>query len=120
MEKPKHDVLLGLQDQIRDFVQQRDWEQFHTPKNLAISLSVEAAELLEPFKWLANGDRKELGEEKLSHVRHEMADVFIYLLRIADKLDVDLVEAVESKLALNREKYPAELVKGSAKKYHEY
>ncbi|MDL2199384.1 nucleotide pyrophosphohydrolase [Halopseudomonas aestusnigri] len=120
MEEQKSDVLKRLQGQIREFVAERDWEPFHTPKNLAISLSVEAAELLEPFQWLATGGSEELGEEKMRHVRDEMADVFIYLLRMADKLDVDLVDAVHHKLALNRQKYPAEVVKGSAKKYSDY
>jgi NTP pyrophosphatase (non-canonical NTP hydrolase) len=98
-------------------VHERDWDQFHTPKNLAVSLCVEAAELLEPFQWLRTGEASELSEAKREHVRHEMADVFVYLIRLADKLDVDLPTAVREKLALNRAKYPAEVVRGSALKY---
>ena len=105
---------------IRTFVDERDWDQFHTPKNLACALSVEAAELLEHFQWLQAGQRAELGEAKLEQVRHEMADVLVYLVRLADKLDVDLGAAVQEKMALNRAKYPADLVRGDARKYHEY
>jgi NTP pyrophosphatase (non-canonical NTP hydrolase) len=112
--------LTAIRDTIRTFVDERDWDQFHTPKNLACALSVEVAELLEHFQWLQNGQRDELGEAKLEQVRHEMADVMVYLVRIADKLDVDLGAAVIEKMALNRAKYPADLVRGDARKYHEY
>lgn len=109
-----------LRDLVRVFVDERDWDQFHTPKNLTAALSVEAAELLEHFQWLKDGRMDELGPDKLVQVRHEMADVLVYLVRLADKLDVDLVAAVEEKMVLNRAKYPAELVRGDARKYHEY
>jgi NTP pyrophosphatase (non-canonical NTP hydrolase) len=112
--------LTELRDMIRTFVNERDWDQFHTPKNIACALSVEAAELLEPFQWLQNGEAQELGAEQLEHVRHEMADVLVYLIRLADKLDVDLMSAVADKMVLNRAKYPAELVRGDAKKYTDY
>ena len=112
--------LTRLRDIVRTFVDERDWDQFHTPKNLASALSVEAAELLEHFQWLQHGRLDELGEDKLVEVRHEMADVLVYLVRLADKLDVDLVGAVQDKMVLNREKYPAELVRGDARKYNEY
>ena len=112
--------LTTLRDMIRLFVAERDWDQFHTPKNLACALSVEAAELLEPFQWLQQGDAQELGAEQLEHVRHEMADVLVYLIRLADKLDVNLVSAVTDKMVLNRAKYPADLVRGAAKKYTDY
>ena len=105
---------------VRQFVDERDWDQFHTPKNLSSALSVEAAELLEHFQWLHTGDAAELGPAKLAAVRHEMADVLVYLVRLADKLDVDLVQAVDDKMVLNRAKYPAELVRGDARKYDEY
>ncbi|MDN4054052.1 nucleotide pyrophosphohydrolase [Massilia sp. YIM B02763] len=105
---------------VRAFVDERDWDQFHAPKNLAAALTVEAAELLEHFQWLRDGGKEELGEGKLEQVRHEMADVLVYLVRLADKLDVDLFAAVEEKMVLNRAKYPAELVRGDARKYHEY
>ena len=77
-----------LRDIVRAFVDERDWDQFHTPKNLAAALSVEAAELLEHFQWLQHGRADELGPDKLVQVRHEMADVLVYLVRLADKLDV--------------------------------
>lgn len=109
-----------IRDTVRTFVAERDWDKFHTPKNLACALSVEVAELLEHFQWLQTGQREELGAAKLDQVRHEMADVMVYLVRIADKLDVDLGAAVIEKMALNRAKYPADLVRGDARKYHEY
>jgi NTP pyrophosphatase (non-canonical NTP hydrolase) len=112
--------LVQLRDLVRSFVDERDWDQFHTPKNLASALSVEAAELLEHFQWLQHGRLEELGPDKLVEVRHEMADVLVYLVRLADKLDVDLFAAVQEKMVLNREKYPAEQVRGDARKYYEY
>lgn len=112
--------LARLRDLVRVFVDERDWDQFHTPKNLASALSVEAAELLEHFQWLQTGRTEELGAAKLKEVRHEMADVLVYLVRLADKLDVDLFQAVEEKMVLNRAKYPAELVRGDMRKYDEY
>ena len=112
--------LAQLRQLVRQFVDERDWDQFHTPKNLAAALTVEAAELLEHFQWLRSGDLDELGEDKLREVRHEMADVLVYLVRLADKLDVDLMAAVQEKMVLNRAKYPADQVRGDARKYHEY
>ena len=109
-----------LRDLVRVFVDERDWDQFHTPKNLSSALSVEAAELLEHFQWLRDGRVEELGPDKLVQVRHELADVLVYLVRLADKLDVDLVSAVQEKMVLNRAKYPADLVRGDPRKYHEY
>lgn len=112
--------LNALRDQIREFVSERDWERFHTPKNLATALSVEAAELLEPFQWLETGKSGELDERKHLSIRHEMADVLIYLVLLADKLDVDLIAAAEEKIALNRAKYPADKVRGDSRKYSDY
>jgi NTP pyrophosphatase (non-canonical NTP hydrolase) len=112
--------LITLRDLVRQFVDERDWDQFHTPKNLSSALSVEAAELLEHFQWLQTGQAEELGDGKLEQVRHEMADVLVYLVRLADKLNVDLMAAVQEKMVLNRAKYPADLVRGDARKYHEY
>lgn len=109
-----------IRDDIRQFVTERDWAQFHTPKNLATALCVEAAELLEHFQWLQNGSRAELGEEKRQQVQHEMADVMVYLMHLAEQLDVDLFDAVREKMVLNRIKYPAEQVRGDARKYDEY
>jgi NTP pyrophosphatase (non-canonical NTP hydrolase) len=112
--------LHRLRSIVRTFVDERDWDQFHSPKNLASALTVEAAELLEHFQWLQSGRAEELGVDKLVEVRHEMADVLVYLVRLADKLDVDLFAAVEEKMVLNRAKYPAEQVRGDARKYDEY
>ncbi len=112
--------LVAIRDMMRIFVAERDWDQFHTPKNLSSALSVEAAELLEHFQWLKAGDAGELGPDKHQAVKHEMADVLVYLVRLADKLDVDLAQAVEEKMVLNRAKYPADKVRGDARKYDEY
>jgi NTP pyrophosphatase (non-canonical NTP hydrolase) len=112
--------FLELRELIREFVSERDWDKFHTPKNLATALSVEASELLEPFQWLVSGDKSELDEAKETAIRHEMADVLVYLVRLADKMDVDLFQAVLEKMALNRQKYPVDKVRGDSRKYSEY
>jgi dCTP diphosphatase len=109
-----------LRAAVREFVAERDWQQFHTPKNLACALSVEAAELLEHFQWLKSGASDELGPVKLAQVRDEMADVLAYLVQMADQLGVDLMAAFHHKMALNRAKYPADRVRGDARKYSEY
>lgn len=110
----------ALQKRFREFADERDWDQFHSPKNLAMALSVEASELLEHFQWLSERKSSELNDEKRNQVSLEMADVFLYLIRLADKLDIDLEVAIDDKMVLNAEKYPADQVKGSAKKYTEY
>jgi len=121
MSNPKSiDDLGAVRDLVRTFVSERDWEQFHTPKNLATALSVEAAELLEPFQWLTSGNADELSDEKQTEIRHEMADVFLYLIMLADKLDVDLIEAAKEKITLNARKYPADKVRGDSRKSTEY
>ena len=121
MNKPEsRSDLTELRDLVREFVSERDWDKFHTPKNLATALSVEASELLEPFQWLVSGDKHEIDEEKLNAIRHEMADVLVYLVRLADKMEVDLFQAVLEKMALNRAKYPADQVRGDSRKYSEY
>jgi len=120
VEQGEQGDLARLRELVRVFVDERDWDQFHTPKNLSSALSVEAAELLEHFQWLQTGRAEELGADKLVQVRHEMADVLVYLVRLADKLDVDLMAAVQEKMVLNRAKYPADKVRGDARKYHEY
>jgi len=114
-----HD-LDSIRDLVRVFVDERDWDQFHTPKNLASALTVEAAELLEHFQWLHSGSAEELGALTLREVSHEMADVLVYLVRLADKLGIDLGVAVDEKMALNRAKYPADKVRGDARKYDQY
>jgi NTP pyrophosphatase (non-canonical NTP hydrolase) len=112
--------LASLRDLLRQFADERDWDKFHTPKNLATALSVEASELLEPFQWLTSGDKRELDERKQAAVRQEMADVLLYLVRLADKLDVDLYQACLEKMDINRLKYPAEKVRGDSRKYSDY
>lgn len=116
----KDNDFVKLRDQIRCFVDERDWDQFHTPKNLSSALCVEAAELLEHFQWLQTGNKDELNDTKFEQIRHEMADVLVYLIRLADKLDVDLTAAVVEKMELNRAKYPADKVRGDSRKYSEY
>ena len=105
---------------ISAFIQERDWEQFHSPKNLAMALSVEVAEIVEHFQWLTEEDSKNLPPEKLAEVREEIGDVMIYLTELADKLGIDPVEAAKAKMTINGQKYPVELVKGKASKYTEY
>lgn len=120
MSTPPADTLTELRALTRAFAAERDWEQFHTPKNLAMALSVEVAELAEHFQWLPTGAVEELDARKREGVRHEMADVLLYLVQLADRLGVDLREAALEKLALNADKYPAGQVKGDARKYDEY
>ncbi|HWJ06415.1 MAG TPA: nucleotide pyrophosphohydrolase [Steroidobacteraceae bacterium] len=108
-----------LRDALRRFAAERDWDQFHSPKNLSMALSVESAELMEHFQWLTGAESKRLPPEKREQVRLEMADVLLYLVRLADKLDVDLVAAAQEKLALNARKYPVDKARGSSKKYSE-
>lgn len=112
--------LQQLQDRLRDFARQRNWEQFHAPKNLAMALSVETAELLEHFQWLSEQQSENLPADKLEQVGFELADVFIFTVRLADRLGVDLADLVSRKIEINEQKYPVEKVYGSAKKYTEY
>ncbi|MDH5571590.1 MAG: nucleotide pyrophosphohydrolase [Gammaproteobacteria bacterium] len=112
--------LTELQKKLKAFAQERDWEQFHSPKNLVMALSVEASELLEHFQWLTEQQSSTLDTDKKQEVAYEMADIFIYLLRLASELDVDLEKSVYEKIKINAEKYPVHKVKGSAKKYTEY
>lgn len=110
----------NLRDTLRAFARERDWDQFHTPKNLSMALIAEAAELVEHFQWV-DGETSHLLEEKVRpSVEEELADIFIYLVRIADKLGIDLYGAAERKIAINARKYPADKVRGSARKYTEY
>ena len=109
-----------LKQRLRDFASQRDWEQFHTPKNLSMALIAEAAELVEHFQWLTEEQSSRLTSDKLSEVEQEIADIQIYLVRMADKLGIDVLEAVGKKIAINEKKYPADKVRGSSKKYTEY
>ena len=112
--------LLMLRDKLRAFAEARDWDQFHSPKNLSMALMVEAAELMEHFQWLTEAQSGNLDAEKKAVVAEELADILLYLVRLSDKLGVDLPEAALLKLEKNAAKYPAEQVRGSAKKYSEY
>lgn len=109
-----------LQQRLQAFADRRDWNQFHSPKNLSMALIVEAGELAEHFQWLTQAESFELADDKLEKVGEELADVFVYLVRLADQLKIDLPAAVERKIELNEAKYPADVVRGSAKKYDEY
>ena len=105
---------------LRRFADERDWDQFHSPKNLAMALIVEAAELVEHFQWLTEKQSQTLPADKLAEVEQEIADIQIYLIRLADKLGVDIDKAVSAKIKLNEKKYPAEKVRGKAGKYSDY
>jgi dCTP diphosphatase len=111
------DPLGKLRDRLRRFATERDWEQFHSPKNLAIALNVEAAELLEHFQWLTDDASKNLSAPDLARVREELADVLLYLIRLADQLGVDLLAAADAKIDVNARKYPADKARGSNRKY---
>jgi NTP pyrophosphatase (non-canonical NTP hydrolase) len=102
---------------LRDFASERDWAPFHTPKNLACALSVEASELLEHFQWLTDAQSQSLSKDKRAEVALEAADVFLYLLQLCDQLDIDLVAAAQQKMKLNAEKYPPDKARGNSAKY---
>jgi dCTP diphosphatase len=106
----------ALQQALRRFAAERDWEQFHSPKNLVMALSAEAAELVEIFQWLTEAQSADLDDRARGAVAEEIADVQIYLARLADRLDIDIPQAVNDKLARNAQKYPADEVRGSAAK----
>ena len=116
----KPDEIVGLTRKIREFVDERDWEQFHSPKNLAMAMVVEAAELVEIFQWMSEEDSRNLTAQQKQRAEEEIADVMNYLIRISDQLNIDLIKAAESKIELNARKYPAGLVRGKSKKYSEY
>jgi NTP pyrophosphatase (non-canonical NTP hydrolase) len=113
------DSLQGLRDALRRFAAERDWDQFHSPKNLAIALSVEAAELLEHFQWVSDAESAAASPETRARIREEVADVLLYLIRLADKLDLDLIECAAEKIRINAVKYPIDKARGNARKYTE-
>ena len=118
--KGSQDPIEPLRDRLRQFAAERDWDQFHSPKNLAMALSVEAAELLEHFQWLSDSESAALAPDKRGKIREELADVLLYLIRLADKLDIDLATAAADKLSVNAQKYPIQKARGSNKKYTEF
>jgi dCTP diphosphatase len=110
----------ALQQALREFAAERDWDQFHSPKNLAMALAAESGELLEQFQWLSEAQSRDLPPERRHAVSEELADVFLYLLRISDLLQVDLIESANAKLRQNASKYPVALARGNSKKYNEF
>ncbi|MBL8859564.1 MAG: nucleotide pyrophosphohydrolase [Planctomycetes bacterium] len=114
-----NDSLRGLAHQLDQFAQERDWQQFHSPKNLAAALAVEAGELLEHFQWLTESQSRELVRDKREAVSAELADVLLYLIQLASALDIDPIAAAQAKLKHNALKYPIDRARGSSKKYDE-
>lgn len=113
------DPLQPLVGSLRAFARARDWEQFHTPKNLACALSVEASELLEHFQWLTDAQSQSLAADKKQEVAAEAADVFLYLLQLCDKLGINLIAAAQQKMLVNADKYPVATARGNNAKYTE-
>lgn len=113
-------TLKGLMMALRQFARERDWEQFHSPKNLAMALGVEVAEIAEHFQWLTEDGSDKLPEPKRAAVKDEIGDVLIYLVRLADRLGIDPLQAAVDKLEKNESRYPAAKVKGKSLKYSEY
>jgi NTP pyrophosphatase (non-canonical NTP hydrolase) len=113
------DSLTGLRDRLRVFARERDWEQFHTPKNLSCALSVEVGELLEQFQWTLSDISDPPDETKRERIADEIADVLIYAVRLADVLDIDPIAAADRKLEKNARRYPVDRAKGKATKYTE-
>jgi dCTP diphosphatase len=114
---PSTDSLESLRVQLGAFAAERDWDPFHNPKNLAMALNVEAGELLEHFQWLTPDQAANLPPDTRDAVALECADVLLYLIRLADKLNIDLMNAAKRKLELNAQKYPVEKARGTAAKY---
>jgi NTP pyrophosphatase (non-canonical NTP hydrolase) len=112
--------LEEVRQRLQAFAEARDWDKFHSPKNLSMALSVEASELVECFQWLTEDESRALNDEQLAAVTEEIADIQLYLVRLSDKLGIDISAAVEKKIEKNETKYPADKVRGSAKKYSEY
>ena len=119
-EKLQIDSLEQLRLRLAEFADNRDWQQFHSPKNLAMALIAETAELVEHFQWLTEKQSRDLEPEKRSVVSLELADILIYLIRIADQLNVDLIAAATNKIEINEKRYPAEKVRGKASRAEEY
>ena len=110
-----------LQDKIDKFADERDWNQFHSPKNIVMALTSEVGELNELFQWLTEEQSLIKGDEsKLNEVSQEIADIIIYLLKLADKLNIDIEQAVNDKMEINAKKYPIDLAKGNATKYNKF
>ncbi len=113
------DSLDGLREKLRSFALERDWDQFHTPRNLACAVVTEAAELLAHFRWADDAGASNLTEVERQKISYEIADVLLFLVRLSDKMDIDPILAANEKLKINAGKYPIEKAKGSSKKYTE-
>ncbi|WP_241085265.1 nucleotide pyrophosphohydrolase [Candidatus Vondammii sp. HM_W22] len=116
----KQDSLEQLNQRLLAFARSREWEQFHSPKNLSMALIAECAELIEHFQWLTEEQSMHLPAEKKEEVALEMADILIYLIRAAERLDIDLIETANKKIEINEARYPAEKVTGDARRASEY
>lgn len=116
----KNKELLHLQHKLTKFALARDWDKFHSPKNLSMAMSVEAGELVEIFQWMTEEESKSLSDKQQARAEEEIADVFLYLLRIADKLNVDLIQVANKKIGINEQKYPVDVSYGNAKKYTDF
>lgn len=116
----KTDTLEPLRQRLAEFADRRDWQQFHSPKNLSMALIAEAAELVEHFQWLSEEQSRQLAPETRQAVALELADILIYLIRTADKLDIDLIDSTYKKIAINEERYPADRVRGDARRASDY
>jgi NTP pyrophosphatase (non-canonical NTP hydrolase) len=114
------DSLSDLNQRLLDFARARDWEQFQSPKNLCMALAGEAGELLEHFQWLTEAQSYALTDGKRLEVALEMADILNYLVRLAERLDIDLIDATNRKIAINERRYPADKVRGDARRASEY
>ena len=120
MTEPQQDSLANLRARINQFVAEREWDQFHTPKNLAMAMIVEAAEVVEHFQWDTPQESAALSDERKTEIGHELADTLVYLLRIAEVCSIDLIAAANAKIDLNAKKYPVEKARGSNAKYTVY
>ncbi len=120
MATPSDDSLRQLDRRLLAFARERDWEQFHSPKNLAMALAGEAGELLEHFQWLTEEQSEHLPEDKKEAVALELADILIYLIRLGQRLEIDLIDAAWRKIEINEKRYPADRVRGDARRADEY
>ena len=117
MDNDKIMTIAQLKEIIKKFADERDWSQFHDPKNLSMSIAIEAAELMEKFQFVSNQESIELAKTNKTEIAHELVDVLSYVLSFANRCDIDLSSTLEEKMVLNRKKYPVELAKGSHLKY---
>ena len=120
MTENRLDSLMVLQSRLKQFALERDWEQFHTPKNLAMAMAGEVGEVMEHLQWLTAEQSESLSDDAREELALELADVLFYLLRLADRMEISLADAARRKLAINEQRYPVERVRGSSRKYNQY